>query len=137
MTKLLQCDKLIFQSLEDLKSACVEAGDEKCPVRDFEVGVFCGRYKSAVPEEYFGRSKREHGNKKRKSTALDGDDRDAGAFMVASSGPINVTLPPAAPASHETHDMGYQDDIRYVSPFVMMQNMAKLTDDSIHNFAKP
>jgi amidophosphoribosyltransferase len=90
MTQQLQCDTLIFQTLEDLKAACVEAADGKSQVRDFEVGVFCGQYKSQVPEDYFERSRQLHcNNKKRKSTAVTGEDGDGGAVEVASSGPTN------------------------------------------------
>ncbi|KAH6696953.1 amidophosphoribosyltransferase [Plectosphaerella plurivora] len=121
MTNLLQCDTLIFQTLEDLKAACVEAGGEDTKVRDFEVGVFCGQYKSPVPADYFERTARLHGNKKRKAAALGGveEERDAGAFVVASSGPINVPLRQDAPYDSSAQGSDFQDDI------------------SIHNLAKP
>ncbi|KAM0334314.1 hypothetical protein ACHAQA_001337 [Verticillium albo-atrum] len=119
MTNLLQCDTLVFQTLEDLKTACVEAGDGKSQVRDFEVGVFCGKYKSPVPADYFERSRRLHGNKKRKSSGMAGEERDAGAFVVASSGPMNVSVPRELPYDNSTQGFEHQEDI------------------SIHNLAKP
>ncbi|KAL8729441.1 MAG: hypothetical protein Q9181_004998 [Wetmoreana brouardii] len=49
-------DRVIFQDLDDLKAACSEA--EVSPSappkeRDFEVGVFCGKYVTPVDDEYF------------------------------------------------------------------------------------
>jgi amidophosphoribosyltransferase len=90
MTKLLQCDTLIFQTLDDLKAACVEASDGKTQVRDFEAGVFCGKYQSIVPPDYLERSRRLYeSNKKRKAVAITTEDGDGSALevMVASSGP--------------------------------------------------
>lgn len=125
MTNLLQCDTLIFQTLEDLKAACVEAGGEDTKVRDFEVGVFCGQYKSPVPADYFERTARLHGNKKRKAAALGGveEERDAGAFVVASSGPINVPLRQDAPYDSSAQGSDFQDDIRYVDLNEVSLNM--------------
>ncbi|UKZ79084.1 hypothetical protein TrVFT333_006834 [Trichoderma virens FT-333] len=40
----IQADKVIFQSLEDLKDACTEAADDSSEVKEFEVGVFSGKY---------------------------------------------------------------------------------------------
>lgn len=50
----LKADKVIFQTLDDLKAACTEAvmpGAE--PRTDFEVGVFCGKYVTPVDDAYF------------------------------------------------------------------------------------
>lgn len=116
MTDLLKCDVLMFQTLEDLKAACVEAADGKSQVRDFEVGVFCGHYKSEVPADYFERTARLHGNKKRKIAAVGGEEeeRDAGAFAVAGSGVVNV--PAAKPVAYTNgHAPDFAEDIRYVA----------------------
>ena len=121
MTSLIGCDVLVFQTLEDLKAACIEAADGKSQVADFEVGVFCGRYKSLVPADYLERSSRVHESKKRKIEAItDGEGvagAGAGAGVVASSGPTNVPAP-----QDESHDDGangveHHEDIRYVYPF--------------------
>ncbi len=116
MTNLLKCDTLMFQTLEDLKAACVEAADGKSQVRDFEVGVFCGDYKSEVPDDYFERSARLHGNKKRKIAAVgaEEEERDAGAFAVASSGAVNVPMPTTVAYTNGHHGADYGEDIRYV-----------------------
>lgn len=49
-------DKVIFQDLEDLKASCSDAVISKSTPeeeRDFEVGVFCGKYVTPVTDEYF------------------------------------------------------------------------------------
>ncbi|KAH8892776.1 amidophosphoribosyltransferase [Thozetella sp. PMI_491] len=90
MTNLIQCHALVFQTLEDLKAACIEAADGKTEVHDFEVGVFCGQYKTPVPADYLERSSLLHGNKPTMRTDHQGD---AGAVVVASSGPVNLPVP--------------------------------------------
>ncbi|CRK26511.1 hypothetical protein BN1708_004239 [Verticillium longisporum] len=107
MTELIQCDTLVFQTLEDLKAACLEAADEKSQVRDFEVGVFCGHYKSPLPDDYLERSARwyESKSKKRKSTAMTNDGIEGGAFVVASSGPVNTPIPPEHSEDISIHNL--------------------------------
>ncbi|KAH8172030.1 glutamine amidotransferase domain-containing protein [Sarocladium implicatum] len=92
MAEIIQCDSLVFQDLKDLNDACLEAADGTCDVTHFEVGVFCGKYMTAIPHDYFERSGRMNGSKKRKSDAVDGENR---AYVVASSGPVNVPAPEA------------------------------------------
>ncbi|KAL9029997.1 MAG: hypothetical protein Q9196_001827 [Gyalolechia fulgens] len=56
IAKHIGADRVIFQDLEDLKAACAEAVVSRCSTqeeRDFEVGVFCGRYVTPVEEGYF------------------------------------------------------------------------------------
>ncbi|KAI4117484.1 MAG: hypothetical protein LQ338_007547 [Usnochroma carphineum] len=56
IAKRIGADRVIFQDLEDLKAACSEAMvSESTPRegRDFEVGVFCGKYVTPVDEGYF------------------------------------------------------------------------------------
>ncbi|KAK3936630.1 hypothetical protein QBC46DRAFT_418544 [Diplogelasinospora grovesii] len=93
MTGLIQCDALVFQTLEDLKAACIEAAEGNSEIKDFEVGVFCGQYKAPVPADYSERWSRPNGNKKRKSAAITGEEGHTGIVLVASSGPVNVTVP--------------------------------------------
>ncbi|KAJ3552591.1 hypothetical protein NPX13_g11075 [Xylaria arbuscula] len=52
IAQLMGADDLIYQDLDDLKQACAEAAP-KGGVKEFEVGVFCGKYQTAVPEGYF------------------------------------------------------------------------------------
>lgn len=49
-------DKVIYQTLDDLKAACAEAVVDDAKPRnflDFEVGVFCGKYVTPVDDAYF------------------------------------------------------------------------------------
>ncbi|KAG8167498.1 hypothetical protein KVR01_003187 [Diaporthe batatas] len=87
MTEIIGCDALVFQTLEDLKAACIEAADESSQVRDFEVGVFCGQYTSPLPADYLERSMRQY---KHATSSKSGGS--AGA-LVSSSGPVNVQAP--------------------------------------------
>lgn len=56
IAKHIGADRVIFQDLEDLKSACSEAvvsSHASLEERDFEVGVFCGSYVTPVEQGYF------------------------------------------------------------------------------------
>ncbi|KAL1903513.1 amidophosphoribosyltransferase [Sporothrix stenoceras] len=111
MTDLIKCDALVFQTLEDLKEACIEAVDSTSKVTDFEVGVFCGNYKTPVPDNYFERLNIIHTTGKKPaagSVTTNGD----GAFLVASSGPVNGVR-------HQENDEGseYREDISLYNNF--------------------
>ncbi|RDA89779.1 hypothetical protein CP533_4688 [Ophiocordyceps camponoti-saundersi (nom. inval.)] len=86
----IDADDVIYQDLEDLQAACVEAAEGQSDVKDFEVGVFCGEYKTEVPEGYFEHlSRLRERGKKRKNGELD----EAGQkkpSLVASCGPVCV-----------------------------------------------
>lgn len=56
IAKRIGADKVIFQDLEDLESACAEAGSSGMRVQEnqkFEVGVFSGVYVTPVDTGYF------------------------------------------------------------------------------------
>ena len=56
IAKHIGADSVIYQTLEDLKAACVDAAREADAVNaptDFEVGVFCGTYITPVDKGYF------------------------------------------------------------------------------------
>ncbi|RFU77481.1 amidophosphoribosyltransferase [Trichoderma arundinaceum] len=84
VAKNIQADKVIFQSLEDLKEACVEAADPSSKVRDFEVGVFSGKYTTEVPDGYFEHISQLRGKNKRRKLA-----NCAAAMLVANGGTVN------------------------------------------------
>ncbi|KAL7903247.1 phosphoribosyltransferase-like protein [Trichoderma sp. SZMC 28014] len=111
MTDLIQCDTLVFQTLEDLKDACLEAKDDKSEVNDFEVGVFCGQYKTPVPDDYFPHANGVDGNKKRKSAAITEVGGDSDAVLVASSGPVNVKLPRGSTDEAVPKGPEYREDV--------------------------
>ena len=53
----LGADHIVFQTLSDLKEACVEAASDvghEVP-HTFEVGVFCGRYVTPISDGYLDR----------------------------------------------------------------------------------
>jgi amidophosphoribosyltransferase len=112
MTNIIQCDALVFQTLEDLKAACTEAADEESQVRDFEVGVFCGQYRSPLPADYLERSSRLYKKTKPKSTASTEREGDAGASLVASSGPVNIQAPQEPLYTDRTNDFEDHEDIK-------------------------
>ena len=56
IAKHIGADSVIYQSLDDLKDACIDAADEtksQDVPRNFEVGVFCGSYITPVGDGYF------------------------------------------------------------------------------------
>ncbi|KYK56932.1 amidophosphoribosyltransferase [Drechmeria coniospora] len=109
MTDVLQCDALVFQTLEDLEAACIEAGNKKCKVTSFEIGVFCGQYKTPVPTDYFERSGREAGKPSAKHVGARDEARDATAVLVASSGPTMV--PQEASSEERSKALENREDI--------------------------
>jgi amidophosphoribosyltransferase len=56
IAKHIGADSVIFQSLEDLKAACMDASHDGLNTdgpTNFEVGVFCGSYITPVDKQYF------------------------------------------------------------------------------------
>ena len=54
IAKHIGADSVIYQTLDDLKAACVDAANNAVDSpSDFEVGVFCGTYITPVDEGYF------------------------------------------------------------------------------------
>ncbi|KAI0513334.1 putative amidophosphoribosyltransferase [Xylaria bambusicola] len=93
IAQLIGADDLIYQDIDDLKQACAEAAP-KGGVNEFEVGVFCGKYQTDVPEGYFDHLD-EIRNKNRKSGV------PAGAVTASStvngvnaSGGFRLNVPP-------------------------------------------
>jgi len=88
----INADEVIYQDLEDLKQACFAVlpkppADSKVPVvNDFEVGVFCGEYKTEVPEGYF-----EHLNEVRGKKRKMAEEATPGSqTLVGNGGVVNV-----------------------------------------------
>lgn len=51
IAKHIGAEEVIYQDLGDLKACCAELSPRA--TQDFEVGVFCGKYITPVPEGYF------------------------------------------------------------------------------------
>ncbi len=94
IAKYIGADDVIFQDLDGkdgLKAACMEAAESTSQVQDFEVGVFCGKYVTDVPEGYFEHLSELRSGKPWQKTAVTnikpGGDEEGS--VVASSGPTN------------------------------------------------
>lgn len=51
IAKHIGAEEVIYQDLADLKTSCASLSPRKD--QDFEVGVFCGKYITSVPDGYF------------------------------------------------------------------------------------
>lgn len=105
IAKYIGADEVIFQDLDGkdgLKAACMEAAESTSQVQDFEVGVFCGKYVTEVPEGYIENLSELRSGKRWQKAAVTNikPGRDEEGSVVASSGPTN--RPPEG------------NDIRYV-----------------------
>ncbi|KAI1779362.1 amidophosphoribosyltransferase [Hypoxylon cercidicola] len=79
IAKSIDAEEVIYQDLDDLKASCAELSPPNGPT-EFEVGVFCGKYVTPVPEGYF-----EHLNELRGTKR-----KHASHAQVSSSGPTMV-----------------------------------------------
>lgn len=106
----IQADKVIFQSLEDLKAACIEAAEGDSDVKEFEVGVFSGKYITEVPDGYFEHISQLRGkNKKRRAPNC------TEAMLIANGGVVNMA-PGQQPAGDGARNgfvsPSYREDIK-------------------------
>jgi amidophosphoribosyltransferase len=91
IAKHIGADSIVYQTLDDLKAACVDAAREansRDAPTDFEVGVFCGSYITPVDEGYFEHLERVRGQT-RKSKVMD-EARRAVAQGVAREDQIEI-----------------------------------------------
>ncbi|KAK3359126.1 phosphoribosyltransferase-like protein [Lasiosphaeria hispida] len=134
IAKHINADNVIYQDLDDLKASCTEASPD-FHIKDFEVGVFCGKYKTEVPEGYFELLNESRGKKRKMAGSHEGGNSNA----PANSGPVNVGVPRLT-----------SDDIavelrRQASPDLDtdkaessgQRNPENREDISIHNLATP
>ncbi|KOS23122.1 Amidophosphoribosyltransferase [Escovopsis weberi] len=80
----INADVIVFQDLEDMTAACIEAVESKSEVQGFEVGVFSGEYVTEVPEGYFEHLRELRGKKKKRGSLMNG-------------GPVNVSAGQTTP----------------------------------------
>ena len=82
--------KVIFQTLDDLKDACLEAVTKPLirKVERFEVGVFDGKYVSPVPPGYFEHLERVRGESRKMKVM----DRARAAVANGSAGAEEIQM---------------------------------------------
>ncbi|KAI8958615.1 amidophosphoribosyltransferase [Daldinia sp. FL1419] len=80
IAKSIDAEEVIYQDLDDLKAACLELAQPDGPTQ-FEVGVFCGKYITPVPEGYFEHLNQVRGTKRKHDTHA----------QISSSGPTMFT----------------------------------------------
>ncbi|KIW76093.1 amidophosphoribosyltransferase [Fonsecaea pedrosoi CBS 271.37] len=91
IAKHIGADSVVYQTLEDLKAACVDAAREakaQDAPNNFEVGVFCGKYITPVDDDYFEHLERIRGQT-RKLKVID-EARRAVAQGVAGEHQIQL-----------------------------------------------
>jgi amidophosphoribosyltransferase len=99
----------VFQTLEDLKAACIEAAIGKSQVQDLRLVSFVASTRHQYPD-YLERSSLLHGNK---TTISTGQQGDAGTVLAASSGPVNAPGPQEALPDDGVKMLEKHKDIRY------------------------
>jgi amidophosphoribosyltransferase len=82
IARAIGADEMVFQSLDDLRAACVGLSPPEGP-KEFEVGVFCGSYITNVPDGYFDHLAELYGERPKAGAVRN-------AALVGSSGPTNV-----------------------------------------------
>jgi amidophosphoribosyltransferase len=65
IAKHIGADDVVFQTLEDLESACARLSPRDPKTQKFEVGVFCGKYVTPVDAGYFEHLERVRGESRK------------------------------------------------------------------------
>ncbi|KAL2152566.1 hypothetical protein VTH82DRAFT_5750 [Thermothelomyces myriococcoides] len=127
----INADDVIYQDLDDLKAACMEAAPSG-RVTDFEVGVFCGKYLTPVPEGYLDHLNKSRGKKRKMAE----EAARTGSTVTGNGGPVNLakrTLSDNGPTGSEMagadeEDINGEDKLAALNP-------PNRQDISIHNLA--
>ena len=93
IAELIKADDLIYQDLDELKAACFMAAGPETQIKDFEVGVFCGKYQTPVPEDYLTLLNETRGKKRKFNivAAADGHgENGTEQTLTANGGVVNV-----------------------------------------------
>ncbi|KAL2168235.1 hypothetical protein VTG60DRAFT_243 [Thermothelomyces hinnuleus] len=135
----INADDVIYQDLDDLKSACMEAAPSG-RVTDFEVGVFCGKYRTPVPEGYF-----EHLNESRgKKRKIAEQAVPTASTAPGSGGPVNLAkrtlvdgggVLGGAGGAAGLGQAGADEDVNGEDKIAALANPPNRQDISIHNLA--
>lgn len=129
IAKHMGAEEVIYQDLDDLKACCAELSPRKD--QDFEVGVFCGKYITEVPEGYFEHLDELRGKSRSSAPAAGSSTQTAngGPVLTGTSGDstkLNGEALRSPPA---------KEDIRYVHCHRVTMECHVLTMTSIHNLA--
>ncbi|KAF3764482.1 hypothetical protein M406DRAFT_98481 [Cryphonectria parasitica EP155] len=91
IAKHIGADEVIYQELDDLKACCAELSPRKA--QDFEVGVFCGKYITSVPNGYFEHLDALRGKARSSAPAAGGSTQtvNGGAVLEGRNGAANGT----------------------------------------------
>ncbi|KAH7090292.1 phosphoribosyltransferase-like protein [Paraphoma chrysanthemicola] len=98
VAKHIGADDVIFQTLEDLESACARLSPRDPKTQKFEVGVFCGKYVTPVDDGYFEHLERIRGET-RKVKVME-KAREAVLHGVADSKQIRIAAKGAEVDQH-------------------------------------
>ncbi|KAL7621312.1 amidophosphoribosyltransferase [Parahypoxylon ruwenzoriense] len=125
IAKSIDAEEVIYQDLDDLKAACAELAPPNGPTQ-FEVGVFCGKYVTPVPEGYFEHLNQVRGTKRKYTTpgqtASSGPTTAVSGTQTNMNGSAHATAPGGGKDSPESLRNGV------VSPLIR-------DDISLHNMA--
>jgi len=93
----------------------MEAAESESDVKGFEVGVFCGKYKTEVPKGYFEHLGQLQGKKRQNTVSADEEEEgsEGETVLIANSGPMSVKV-----HDNEVTKGGkspeHREDIKYV-----------------------
>ena len=143
--KHIGAEKVIYQSLDDLKGSCAEIARENnlAEPNNFEVGVFCGEYVTPVSDNYLDHLEKIRGEG-RKVKALDkakeavthgyASEQD---FQIAANGVkldrTGKLIPAVSPGDSEVPAVS-MDAVRNGGPSEGEYKVKDRMDISIHNF---
>ncbi|KAI0201199.1 nucleophile aminohydrolase [Astrocystis sublimbata] len=129
IAQIIGADDLIYQDLDDLKQACAEAAPNG-GVKEFEVGVFCGKYQTDVPDGYFAHLDELRGKKKKANGVPNGG-------IKLSSNPVNDSVAtPSFRLEIQPHAMPENlDPMSLMSVVNAPRSPEHREDISIHNIA--
>jgi len=137
----LGAEKVIFQSLQDLKDACKDALPEshrETGPSDFEVGVFCGKYCTPVDDGYFEHLEQLRGESK-KIKVLN-SAREAVANGVATDKQTRMVMNGAKANGNEVQPMSPDVGQSNAAEYFMARkphhgsNPENRMDINLHNF---
>jgi amidophosphoribosyltransferase len=81
-------DGVIYQNLEDLKTACAQDSPRDPALQNFEVGVFCGKYVTPVDDGYFEHLERVRGETKKMKVM----EKAMQAVQLGTAGPQELKM---------------------------------------------